>query len=153
MINVSYKIKNERLKKKMTQENLAEKIFVSRQTISSWENGHSLPSYENFVLLSKIFNMPIDHFYVEHNSEEGVMIPSEIRKQKNESSDLWNVGLLILLIISIFIPYSAPISLCVLFTWKEKITPRFFTIAFSFITSITAIEILVIIFVLTYFFI
>lgn len=63
MINVSYKIKSERLKNNFTQEDLAEKIFVSRQTISSWENGRSLPNYENLVLLSKLFNIPIDHFY------------------------------------------------------------------------------------------
>ncbi|MEY8444750.1 helix-turn-helix transcriptional regulator [Enterococcus ratti] len=88
MIKVSYKIKNERLKKKMTQKDLAKKIFVSRQTISSWENSRSLPSYENFVLLSKFFNIPIDHFYVENNSEKEEIIYSNIRKQKNEKSDL-----------------------------------------------------------------
>ncbi|WP_142422306.1 helix-turn-helix transcriptional regulator [Enterococcus durans] len=151
MINVSYKIKSERLKNNFTEEDLAEKIFVSRQTISSWENGRSLPNYENLVLLSKLFNIPIDHFYSAPDLEKNRDMHSDGGKHKSTKSELWNVGLIILLVISVFIPYSAPISLCVLFTWKEKVTPKFFTTALFFIIFVTTLEVLVTIFVLTHF--
>lgn len=44
----------------MTQEELAEKMSVSRQTISKWELGSILPEVEKLVDLSKMFNCSID---------------------------------------------------------------------------------------------
>ena len=41
--NIGSKIKAARLKKKMTQEQVAELLVVSRQTISNWENENSYP--------------------------------------------------------------------------------------------------------------
>lgn len=37
---------------KLTQEQLADKIYVSRQTVSKWERGESLPDLENIIILS-----------------------------------------------------------------------------------------------------
>ena len=45
----------------ISQEELAEKIFVSRQTISNWENNKSYPDVNSLVLLSKTFNTSIDN--------------------------------------------------------------------------------------------
>ena len=44
---IADKIKNARTIKKLTQEQVAEDLNVSRQTISNWENGKSLPDIEN----------------------------------------------------------------------------------------------------------
>lgn len=44
----------------MTQEELAEKMRVSRQTISKWELGSILPEVEKLVDLSKMFNCSVD---------------------------------------------------------------------------------------------
>ena len=45
----------------ISQEELAEKIFVSRQTISNWENNKSYPDVNSLVILSKTFNTSIDN--------------------------------------------------------------------------------------------
>lgn len=45
----------------ISQEELAEKIFVSRQTISNWENNKSYPDVNSLVLLSKTFDTSIDN--------------------------------------------------------------------------------------------
>lgn len=45
----------------ISQEELAEKIFVSRQTISNWENNKSYPDVNSLALLSKTFNTSIDN--------------------------------------------------------------------------------------------
>ncbi len=45
----------------ISQESLAEKVYVSRQTISNWENGKSYPDLNSLILLSDTFNMTIDH--------------------------------------------------------------------------------------------
>ncbi len=49
-----------RSKHKMTQDELAEKVFVTRQAVSRWENGETIPNSETLKLLSKIFNVSIN---------------------------------------------------------------------------------------------
>lgn len=44
----------------MTQEDLAEKFHVTRQTISNWENGKSYPDIETLVCISNEFNVSLD---------------------------------------------------------------------------------------------
>ncbi len=44
----------------LTQEQLSEKINVSRQTISSWENGRSYPDIISVITLSDIYNISLD---------------------------------------------------------------------------------------------
>ena len=46
----------------MTQEKLAERMGVSRQTVSKWETGLSSPSGQNLIYLSKIFSVPVEYF-------------------------------------------------------------------------------------------
>lgn len=45
----------------LSQEDLAEKVYVSRQTISNWENDKSYPDVNSLVLLSEVFNTSIDN--------------------------------------------------------------------------------------------
>jgi transcriptional regulator with XRE-family HTH domain len=54
------KLKNERKKKGWSQEELAEKLFVSRQSVSKWENGMNYPSIEVIIKLSDLFEITID---------------------------------------------------------------------------------------------
>ena len=46
-----------RTKKGLSQEELAEKIFVTRQAVSRWETGETVPNTETLKLLSKLFNV------------------------------------------------------------------------------------------------
>ena len=54
------KIRNLRKENKISQEELAEKLDVSRQSISLWENDQTMPSLENIVSLANIFNVSTD---------------------------------------------------------------------------------------------
>ena len=49
-----------RTKHKLTQDELAEKLFVTRQAVSRWENGETVPNSETLKLLSKYFNVSIN---------------------------------------------------------------------------------------------
>ena len=55
------KIKKYRNELSLSQDALAEKVYVSRQTISNWENGKSYPDVNSLVLLSEVFQTSIDH--------------------------------------------------------------------------------------------
>lgn len=54
-------IKKYRNELSLSQDALAEKIYVSRQTISNWENGKSYPDVNSLVLLSEVFQTSIDY--------------------------------------------------------------------------------------------
>ncbi|MBP3591939.1 MAG: helix-turn-helix domain-containing protein [Clostridia bacterium] len=49
-----------RVKKGLSQEALAEKVFVTRQAVSRWENGDTVPNTETLKLLSKEFDVSIN---------------------------------------------------------------------------------------------
>ncbi len=49
-----------RTKKALTQEELAEKVFVTRQAVSRWESGETVPGTETLKLLSKLFDVSIN---------------------------------------------------------------------------------------------
>ena len=51
---------NLRTQKGLSQEELAEKIFVTRQAVSRWENGETVPNIDTLKLLSKFFNVSIN---------------------------------------------------------------------------------------------
>ena len=48
-----------RKKKRLSQHELAEALDVSRQAVSRWEVGASMPSMENLLALSKLFDVPV----------------------------------------------------------------------------------------------
>lgn len=56
-MELSQKLKELRKKQGLTQLELAERLFVSRQAISGWEAGTSRPSTENLQSLSRLFNI------------------------------------------------------------------------------------------------
>ncbi len=59
-MEMSKQIKKYRLKLHLSQEELADKIFVTRQTISNWENGKNYPDINSIVLLSTLFGISLD---------------------------------------------------------------------------------------------
>lgn len=54
-------IKKHRQKVQLSQEELAERVYVSRQTISNWENDKSYPDVNSLVLLSETFQISLDN--------------------------------------------------------------------------------------------
>ena len=49
-----------RTKNGLSQDDLAEKVFVTRQAVSRWENGETVPNTETLKQLSKLFNVSIN---------------------------------------------------------------------------------------------
>ena len=59
----------------LSQEQLAEKVFVSRQTISNWENDKSCPDINSLVLMSEVFSVSVD-----------TLIKGDVEEMKKEIS-------------------------------------------------------------------
>lgn len=59
-MEIGKQIKKYRTEMKLSQDDLAEKIYVSRQTISNWENNKNYPDVKSLLLLSDLFNVTLD---------------------------------------------------------------------------------------------
>ena len=71
----------------MTQEQLAEKLHVSRQTISKWEAGTTMPDLESVVTISRMFQVPLDDLMLEEEA------PMEKTEEKITLEDLVKINL------------------------------------------------------------
>lgn len=81
-MNFSEKLKEIRKDKGLSQEQLAEKIGVSRQAITKWETGKGLPDVENMVIIAEIFKTTLDELLrdsaIKQESEKPVFISETI---------------------------------------------------------------------------
>ena len=59
-MEIGKKLKEARLGAKLTQEQAAERLFVSRQTISNWENEKTYPDIASVVRLSDLYSITLD---------------------------------------------------------------------------------------------
>lgn len=59
-MELSTQIRKHRKELGLSQEALAERVFVSRQTVSSWENDKSYPDVKSLLLLSEVFQVSLD---------------------------------------------------------------------------------------------
>ncbi|MGL5380946.1 helix-turn-helix domain-containing protein [Clostridium sp.] len=59
-MDIGKQVKKYRIQMGLSQEELSDKIFVSRQTISNWENNKNYPDVKSLLLLSSLFNVSLD---------------------------------------------------------------------------------------------
>jgi transcriptional regulator with XRE-family HTH domain len=67
-MDIGRKIKEARLKAKLTQEQVTEVLGVSRQTISNWENEKTFPDIVSVVKMSDLYAVSLDHLLKEETS-------------------------------------------------------------------------------------
>lgn len=67
-MDYSKKIKELRKEHKISQSELAKMLFVSRQAVSLWEQGKTTPSHETLILLKQKFNISIDNWIDDNES-------------------------------------------------------------------------------------
>lgn len=100
-MEIGKKLKNARIEAGLTQEKAAEKINVSRQTISNWENEKSYPDIISVIALSDLYSVSLDELLkgdqkmAEHLEESTNVVKSN---KKLTGTILLNIILMILLI-------------------------------------------------------
>lgn len=65
-MNFAEKLSNLRIQNGYSQEGLAEKLYVSRQAVSKWEVGTTLPETDKLIAISEFFNVSIDYLLKEN---------------------------------------------------------------------------------------
>lgn len=95
------KLKQLRQNKQWTQEELAERLFISRTAVSKWESGRGFPSIDSLKAISQVFDISIDELL--SNSELLSIAENEQQQQRKNFQHLLlgisdcMVGLLIVL--------------------------------------------------------
>ena len=59
-MEIAVQIRKHRTESGLSQKDLADKIYVTRQTVSNWENGKSYPDIQSLLLLSQLFGVTVD---------------------------------------------------------------------------------------------
>ena len=122
------KIKYYRNEKELSQEELAERVYVSRQTISNWENNKSYPDINSIVLLSEIFEISIDNLIKRDVEQMKKEINTEDVKKLNFYATMMVILMLVATVLLMpmlkfiglygFIPYFVLVAYAMLFAIK-----------------------------------
>ena len=118
----------------LSQEQLAEKIFVSRQTVSNWENNKTYPDIQIIVSLSILFNVSLDELIREDLEEMKMKISNN---KANKRADIYSlimicstilaslsIGLVLALPESKFI-WIVPVTLFLPALWSSFVLEKF----------------------------
>ena len=95
-------LKSIREAKKMSQEEVAKALHISRQSISKWENNRGNPDLENLVALSKLYGVSVDELI---NGLSDTPNPNQIKEQKNSYDIIKMLLYLAILFASTFISF------------------------------------------------
>ena len=131
-MELNEQIKKYRTEKNISQEELAVKIFVTRQSISNWENGKTYPDIHSLLLLSSLFGISLDQL-VKGDIE---IMKAEIKKEeiakKNRYGKIYTIMLIATAISAVplfmwlgvwaFIPWGTIWAISMYFAFKiEKV--------------------------------
>ena len=105
-MELNEQIKKYRTEMNISQEELAEKIYVTRQSISNWENGKTYPDIHSLLLLSSLFGISLDQL-VKGDIE---IMKEEIKKEETSKMNRYGKIYTIMLI-------TTAISAVPLFMW------------------------------------
>ena len=99
---ISEKLKEARQKAGMTQDQVAEKIMVSRVTVSHWENGKSLPDIVSLISLSDLYSISLDEL-VKGDSK---MVEKVRKDAKDANNNKRLIGVTAILVIAVLLVYA-----------------------------------------------
>ena len=97
-MELSIQIKKYRTELHLSQEELAEKVYVTRQTISNWENEKSYPDIHSLLLLSSLFNVSLDQLIKGDIEKMKEIISEQEIKKFNYYGSIYTVHLAVLII-------------------------------------------------------
>ena len=109
---LSENIRNYRKAKGLSQEELAAKLNVVRQTVSKWEKGLSVPDSEMLILLAEVFAVPVAELLGETVSQEDAptlqslaakleLLNEQFAKKAERSRKVWRTVFLVIGCISV----------------------------------------------------
>lgn len=97
-MDLGTKIKVQREKKNWSQQELADQIHISRQSISKWEQNKAIPSITNIVMMSNLFNISLDELM-----KDDEILVKKMDAQMKIARSLRNIMISVLIAFVLFI--------------------------------------------------
>ena len=69
-----------------SQEELAEKLGISRQAVSKWERAESSPDTDNLIILARLYNMSLDELLYDNETDEEIRERNKDKEESNKES-------------------------------------------------------------------
>ena len=92
-MSLSENLQRLRKEKGLSQEDVAQKLFVSRQSVSKWENGNAEPGVENLMALAKLYGVTLDELVGNEPAEGFQFVEEKLDTNNTSSSDRLYYGL------------------------------------------------------------
>jgi transcriptional regulator with XRE-family HTH domain len=103
-MNLGSQLKWFRQSKNFSQEDVAQKVGVTRQAVYKWENNKSYPDIDNLILLSELYEVTIDELIKEsENASENLDKKNKDEYEKDDENDFGFFIGIVLIFIGIFI--------------------------------------------------
>ena len=90
----------------LSQEQVAEKLGVARQTISKWELGETTPEMDKLIMISELYNITLDELMKEENEGKVINDPNNTNSQKLAGMTikiLKGIGIFIIIVIILYL--------------------------------------------------
>lgn len=98
-MTIGEKIKLNRLKLNLTQEQLGQEIMVSRKTVSGWENNRSIPDINTLIDLSNLFDLSLDYLI----KDDAVVLDHYEQQEKTANHNHYMENILYVLLIPLLV--------------------------------------------------
>ena len=129
------KLIQRRKERGMTQEELADRLSVSRQTVSKWENGDCMPDADKFIRLSDILEISLDELAGREVEVEPIVLPApevplpgkKLRRLLAAAAACLLIGLACFCLGRYAFPASAPVEAAQTAALPETLTVRGFS--------------------------
>ncbi len=100
-MELSTQVKKYRTELKLSQEELAEKVYVTRQTVSNWENGKSYPDIHSLLLLSSLFDVSLDQLIKGDIETMKKIVDEQEIKKFNHYGTIFTVHFILLILLAV----------------------------------------------------
>ena len=149
VIIMNNRIRQFRLKSKLTQQQLADLMDVTRQAVTRWESGTVEPSTENLITLAQIFDCSVDELVGnDYSSSNEKIIIKEVLVNEEKKAVFWSINKAniflyivsaIAFIIYLILKFTTRYSMSVIIVWLFPII--IISTLISFISNIEEIKI------------
>ena len=149
VIIMNNRIRHFRLKSKLTQQQLADLMDVTRQAVTRWESGTVEPSTENLITLAQIFDCSVDELVGnDYSSSNEKIIIKEVIVNEEKKAVFWSINKAniflyivsaIAFIIYLILKFTTRYSMSVIIVWLFPII--IISTLISFISNIEEIKI------------
>ncbi len=100
-MEIAERLKAARVKSGLTQEQVAEKVLVSRVTLSHWENGRSLPDIASLLTLSDLYDISLDEL-VKGDSKMTEKVKKDSKNAKANARLILTVAVIVTIVLAVY---------------------------------------------------